>query len=90
MYTSYSKLISNVMSQYFSSFFLQVKRIQNLVEATDVLKAKYNNPFMDQGRYVEAKTQTHWATFDSGLGQAPQPHAPQPSTQITENWERFD
>jgi hypothetical protein len=61
-----------------------------LVEATDVLKAKYNNPFMDKGMSVEGTTQTQWATFDSGSGQAPQPNAAQHSTQITENWERFD
>jgi hypothetical protein len=68
----------------------EVKRIQNLVEATDVLKVRYNNPFMDQGRSVEATPQTQWATFDSVSGQTPQPHAQQPATQITENWERFD
>ncbi|KAJ4786823.1 BAG family molecular chaperone regulator 2 [Rhynchospora pubera] len=66
----------------------EVKRIQNMVEAMDALKARYNNPFLDQSRSVEVATQ--WATFDSGSGQAPQTHAPQSFTQVTENWERFD
>ncbi|XP_057435272.1 BAG family molecular chaperone regulator 4-like [Lotus japonicus] len=44
----------------------EVRRVQNLVDTLDSLKARNSNPFSNIGKAVSVTTQ--WETFDSGMG----------------------
>ncbi|KAK9159144.1 hypothetical protein Scep_005718 [Stephania cephalantha] len=60
---------------------IEVRRVQNLVETLDSLKA---------GKTPNAATvSTKWETFESGLGSLQAP-APLSSSRVTQDWEQFD
>ncbi|XP_058110326.1 BAG family molecular chaperone regulator 4 [Magnolia sinica] len=66
---------------------IEVRRVQNLVEMLDVLKARNSNPFSSSSNSVSVTTK--WETFDSGVGSLSAPR-PMPSpTKITHDWEQF-
>ncbi|XP_047060207.1 BAG family molecular chaperone regulator 4-like [Lolium rigidum] len=66
----------------------EVRRIQNLVEVLDKLKARNANPFSDQDK--SASVSTEWETFDNGMGSLNAPPARFSSTQNDTDWEQFD
>lgn len=65
----------------------QVRRVQNLVETLDNLKARNSNPNSNSSNAVSVSTK--WETFDSGVGSLTAP-PPSSSTKITQDWEQFD
>uniref|UniRef100_A0A1D1YKB7 BAG family molecular chaperone regulator 4 n=1 Tax=Anthurium amnicola TaxID=1678845 RepID=A0A1D1YKB7_9ARAE len=67
----------------------EVRRVQNLVDTLDTLKARNANPFNSSGKSASVTTQ--WETFDTGVGSltAPPPRAAA-NTKTTQDWERFD
>lgn len=67
---------------------IEVRRVQNLVETVDGLKARNSNPFSGNGNAVSVTTQ--WETFDSGVGSLNAPSPMASSTKITQDWEQFD
>lgn len=69
----------------------EVRRVQKFHETLDNLKAINSNPFCDTSNTVNTvKVATQWETFDSGMGSLnPPPLAPS-STNINQDWERFD
>ncbi|XP_071684541.1 BAG family molecular chaperone regulator 4 isoform X1 [Lolium perenne] len=66
----------------------EVRRIQNLVEVLDKLKARNANPFSDQDK--SASVSTEWETFDNSMGSLNAPPARFSSTQNDTDWEQFD
>lgn len=72
----------------FSKISIQVRRVQNLVETLDGLKARNSNPFSGNGNAVSVTTQ--WETFDSGVGSLNAPSPMASSTKITQDWEQFE
>lgn len=66
---------------------LQVRRIQNIVEALDSLKALNSNPFIDNST---VSITTAWETFDSGSGNVNAPFPSADAAMITNDWEHFD
>lgn len=79
--TSNTSLFKNLIS-------LQVRRIQNIVETLDSLKALNSNPFIDNSSAVSATTA--WETFDSGSGNLNAPFPNTSSATINNDWEHFD
>ncbi|KAL5580689.1 hypothetical protein UlMin_013131 [Ulmus minor] len=69
---------------------IEVRRIQNLVDTLDNLKARNSNPLSNKSKEVAVSTK--WETFESGLGSlsAPNPNLMQSSSKITQDWELFD
>ncbi|XP_010909215.1 BAG family molecular chaperone regulator 4 [Elaeis guineensis] len=67
---------------------IEVRRVQNLVEMLDLLKARNSNPFSNSSNAVSVTTQ--WETFESGLGSLNAPRPMASSTKITNDWELFD
>ncbi|KAF5471506.1 hypothetical protein F2P56_008294 [Juglans regia] len=65
----------------------EVRRVQNLVETLDNLKARNSNPNSNSSNAVSVTTK--WETFDSGVGSLTAP-PPSSSTKITQDWEQFD
>ncbi|XP_027335819.1 BAG family molecular chaperone regulator 4-like [Abrus precatorius] len=66
----------------------EVRRVQNLVDTLDSLKARNSNPFSNSSNSVTVTTQ--WETFDSGMESSDAPSSTSSSTKITHDWERFD
>ncbi|KQK10422.1 BAG family molecular chaperone regulator 4 [Brachypodium distachyon] len=66
----------------------EVRRVQNLVETLDKLKARNANPFSDSNKSVSVTTQ--WETFDNGMGSLNAPPPRFSSTQNDTDWEQFD
>ncbi|WOK95504.1 BAG family molecular chaperone regulator 4 [Canna indica] len=66
----------------------EVRRIQNLVETIDLLKARNSNPFGNSSNAVSVTTQ--WETFESGSGSLNAPHPKASSTTTTNDWEQFE
>jgi len=66
----------------------EVRRIQNLVETLDKLKARNANPFSDSTKSVSVSTE--WETFENGMGSLNAPPARFSSTQNDTDWEQFD
>jgi len=66
----------------------EVRRIQNLVEVLDKLKARNANPLSDSNK--TASVSTEWETFDNGMGSLNAPPARFSSTQNDTDWEQFD
>ncbi|XP_061368251.1 BAG family molecular chaperone regulator 4-like [Gastrolobium bilobum] len=64
----------------------EVRRVQNLVDTLDSLKARNSNPFSDNAVTVT----TQWETFESGMESSNAPSPTSSSTKITQDWERFD
>ncbi|KAJ1419312.1 Ubiquitin-like domain superfamily [Sesbania bispinosa] len=64
----------------------EVRRVQNLVDTLDSLKARNSNPFSNSGNTTTVTTQ--WETFDSGMEGSNDTSTT--STKITQDWERFD
>lgn len=67
---------------------LQVRRVQSLVDKVDSLKARNSNPFSNSNKAVSVTTK--WETFDSGMGSLSAPPPFPSSTEVTQDWERFD
>ncbi|KAK9291258.1 hypothetical protein L1049_009446 [Liquidambar formosana] len=67
---------------------MEVRRVQNLVEKLDTLKARNANPFSNSGNAVSVTT--NWETFDSGMGSLSAPPPMPSSTNVTQDWEQFD
>ncbi|GMP85958.1 hypothetical protein CsSME_00038929 [Camellia sinensis var. sinensis] len=67
---------------------LQVRRVQSLVDKVDSLKARNSNPFSNNNKAVSVTTK--WETFDSGMGSLSAPPPFPSSTEVTQDWERFD
>lgn len=63
----------------------EVRRIQNLVDMLDSLKARNSNPFSNG---VSATTQ--WETFESGVGSLTAPRPMPSSAESTNDWEQFN
>ncbi|PRQ42874.1 putative BAG domain-containing protein [Rosa chinensis] len=98
----------------------EVRRVQNLVDTLDTLKAKNSNPMNNNSNGVTSQNSngvtpqnsngvtpqnsngvtsqngnavsvtTKWETFDSGLGSLSAPTPMPSSTEVTEDWEKFD
>jgi len=66
----------------------EVRRIQNLVEVVDKLKARNANPSSDNTK--TASVSTEWETFENGMGSLNAPPARFSSTQNDTDWEQFD
>ncbi|KAK8617288.1 hypothetical protein V6N13_080205 [Hibiscus sabdariffa] len=66
----------------------EVRRIQNFHDTLDKLKTRNSNPFSDKQNAV--KVSTNWETFDSGMGSLTPPPPMSSSTNVTQDWERFD
>ncbi|CAJ1948556.1 unnamed protein product [Sphenostylis stenocarpa] len=66
----------------------EVRRVQNLVDKLDSLKARNSNPFISSSNAVKVTTQ--WETFDSGMESSDAPTDNSPSTKVSQDWERFD
>lgn len=66
---------------------IEVRRIQNIVETLDALKARNSNPFIDGNNAVSVST--NWETFDSGVGSLNAPPPMPSSSHTTPNWEQF-
>ncbi|AAC14405.1 unknown [Arabidopsis thaliana] len=66
----------------------EVRRIQNLQEAVDKLKARCSNPFVDQSK--AAAVSTEWESFGNGVGSLNPPPPASPSANVTQDWEKFD
>lgn len=66
----------------------EVRRVQNLVETLDKLKARNANPFSDSAKAVSVSTE--WETFENGMGSLNAPPARFSSTQNDTDWEQFD
>ncbi|XP_049344236.1 BAG family molecular chaperone regulator 4-like [Solanum verrucosum] len=58
----------------------EVRRVQNLVEAMDALKARNSNPFINNSNAVSVTTQ--WETFESGVGSLNAPLPPRPVLEV--------
>lgn len=67
---------------------IEVRRVQNLVDKLDNLKARNSNPFCGSSDAVSVTTK--WETFDSGVGSLSAPPPMASSTKITQDWEQFD
>ncbi|KAL5742496.1 hypothetical protein ACOSP7_029228 [Xanthoceras sorbifolium] len=66
----------------------EVRRVQKFHESLDNLKARNSNPFADSSNTVTVTTQ--WETFDSGMGSLNPPPSMSSSTNLNQDWERFD
>lgn len=66
---------------------IEVRRVQNLVETLDNMKARNANPFRDNGNTV--KVSTKWEKFDNGFGSLDAPPSTS-SPEVNEPWESFD
>lgn len=66
----------------------EVRRIQNLVEVLDKLKARNANPSSDSSKSTSVSTE--WETFDNGMGSLNAPPPRFSSTQNDTDWEQFD
>ncbi|CAL5420368.1 unnamed protein product [Camellia sinensis] len=66
----------------------KVRRVQSLVDKVDSLKARNSNPFSNNNKAVSVTTK--WETFDSGMGSLSAPPPFPSSTEVTQDWERFD
>ncbi|KAK8613225.1 hypothetical protein V6N13_100992 [Hibiscus sabdariffa] len=66
----------------------EVRRVQNFHDTLDKLKTRNSNPFSDKQNAV--KVSTNWETFDSGMGSLTPPPPMSSSTNVTQDWERFD
>ncbi|KAK0578215.1 hypothetical protein LWI29_006844 [Acer saccharum] len=66
----------------------EVRRVQKFHEALNNLKARNSNPFNDSSNSVTVTTQ--WETFDFGMGSLNPPPSMPSSTNIKQDWERFD
>ncbi|XBI29926.1 hypothetical protein VPH35_053796 [Triticum aestivum] len=66
----------------------EVRRVQNLVETLDKLKARNANPSSDSAKSVSVSTE--WETFENGMGSLNAPPARFSSTQNDTDWEQFD
>ncbi|XP_004249607.1 BAG family molecular chaperone regulator 4 [Solanum lycopersicum] len=58
----------------------EVRRVQNLVETLDAVKARNSNPFINNSNAVSVTTQ--WETFDSGVGSLNAPPPPRPVLEV--------
>ncbi|MQL71110.1 hypothetical protein Taro_003403 [Colocasia esculenta] len=67
---------------------IEVRRVQNLVDTVDNLKARNANPFSNSKKSVSVTTQ--WETFETGVGSLAAPPPRAASTQTTHDWENFD
>ncbi|XP_042389936.1 BAG family molecular chaperone regulator 4-like [Zingiber officinale] len=67
----------------------EVRRIQNIVETLDSLKALNSNPFIDNNSSAVSMT-TSWETFDSGSENLNASFPNTSSAMITNDWEHFD
>ncbi|XP_062002452.1 BAG family molecular chaperone regulator 4 [Rosa rugosa] len=82
----------------------EVRRVQNLVDTLDTLKAKNSYPMNNNSNGVTPQNSngvtsqngnavsvtTKWETFDSGMGSLSAPTPMPSSTEVTEDWEKFD
>lgn len=66
----------------------EVRRVQNLHETLDILKARNSNPITNSDKTVSVTTE--WTTFDSGVGSLTPPPPTSSPTKVTESWEQFD
>ncbi|CAH8268288.1 unnamed protein product [Arabidopsis lyrata] len=66
----------------------EVRRVQNLQEIVDKLKARCSNPFVDQSK--AAAVSTEWESFGNGVGSLNPPPPASPSANVTQDWEKFD
>ncbi|KAF3448064.1 hypothetical protein FNV43_RR08772 [Rhamnella rubrinervis] len=66
----------------------EVRRVQNIVETLDTLKARNSNPFNNSSNALSVTTK--WETFDSGVGSLTAPPPTSSSTKVTQDWEQFD
>uniref|UniRef100_A0A1J3DLH3 BAG family molecular chaperone regulator 4 n=1 Tax=Noccaea caerulescens TaxID=107243 RepID=A0A1J3DLH3_NOCCA len=66
----------------------EVRRVQKLQEAVDTLKARCSNPFVDQSK--AAAVSTEWESFGNGVGSLNPPPPASPSSNVTQDWEKFD
>ncbi|KAJ7950018.1 BAG family molecular chaperone regulator 4 [Quillaja saponaria] len=66
----------------------EVRRVQNLVDALDSLKARNSNPISNNDNTVSVTTK--WESFDSGMGSLRAPAPVSPSTKVKQDWEQFD
>uniref|UniRef100_M8BWI5 Uncharacterized protein n=1 Tax=Aegilops tauschii TaxID=37682 RepID=M8BWI5_AEGTA len=85
-------VLMSVLLGYYSNtvlrYFITVRRVQNLVETLDKLKARNANPFSDSAKSVSVSTE--WETFENGVGSLNAPPARFSSTQNDTDWEQFD
>ncbi|KAH0721667.1 hypothetical protein KY290_005809 [Solanum tuberosum] len=58
----------------------EVRRVQNLVETMDAVKARNSNPFINNSNAVSVTTQ--WETFESGVGSLNAPPPPRPVLEV--------
>ncbi|KAG6502779.1 BAG family molecular chaperone regulator 4-like [Zingiber officinale] len=65
----------------------EVRRVQNLVDTLDLLKARNTHPFSNSRTAVSVTTQ--WESFESGFGSLSAPR-PKTSTAFSNDWELFD
>ncbi|KAK9920378.1 hypothetical protein M0R45_028933 [Rubus argutus] len=89
----------------------EVRRVQNLVDTLDTLKARNSNPINNNSNGVTSQNSnvvtqnsnavtsqngnavsvtTKWETFDSGVGSLSAPTPMPSSTEVTQDWEKFD
>ncbi|OVA02752.1 Ubiquitin domain [Macleaya cordata] len=68
---------------------IEVRRVQSLVETLDILKARNSNPFSNGGNNAVSVT-TKWETFEGGMGSLSAPPPIPSSSQLTQDWERFE
>ncbi|CAL5351538.1 unnamed protein product [Camellia sinensis] len=80
--------ITMVYCYYCGIWENQVRRVQSLVDKVDSLKARNSNPFSNNNKAVSVTTK--WETFDSGMGSLSAPPPFPSSTEVTQDWERFD
>jgi hypothetical protein len=66
----------------------QVRRVQNAVDALDSLKTRNSKPFSNTGNAASVTNQ--WETFGSGMGSLNAPTSSPSSTNVTQDWERYD
>lgn len=71
----------------FLYFALQVRRVQNLVDTLDIMKARNSNPLSNNDKTV--KVTTKWEKFDSECGSLDAPPSAS-SPEVNEAWESFD
>lgn len=66
------------------------------MDTLDTLKAKNSNPMNNNSNGVTPQNSnavsvtTKWETFDSGMGSLSAPTPMPSSTEVTEDWEKFD
>ncbi|KAI3908556.1 hypothetical protein MKX01_009358 [Papaver californicum] len=66
---------------------LEVRRVQNLVDTIDNLKARNTNPISND---KAVSVPTKWEKVEGGLGSLSPPPMPPSSSQSCQNWEQYD